>query len=72
MENEKNKQAEAQQAVNTPLVSVRYLLIKWIQGHPIIDGAKYADTNQEVMNYYNSLPKVLGVEYTICRIYNVR
>ncbi|MBN2571318.1 MAG: hypothetical protein JXA68_04260 [Ignavibacteriales bacterium] len=55
-----------------PIDSERYLLIEWIQGHPVIDGAKYADTKQELMDYYDSLPKGLEVEYTICRIYNVR
>jgi hypothetical protein len=57
-----------------PCVSERYLLIEWIQGHPIIDGAKYADTKQELMDYLDSLPKLPKslVEYTICRIYNVR
>lgn len=57
-----------------PCISERYLLIEWIQGKPIIDGAKYADTKQEIMDYYNSLPKLPKslVEYTICRIYNVR
>ena len=57
-----------------PCVSERYLLIEWIQGHPVIDGAKYADTKQELMDYYDSLPKLQKslVEYTICRIYNVR
>jgi len=57
-----------------PCVSERYLLIEWIQGHPVIDGAKYADTKQEIMDYYEALPKLPKslVEYTICRIYNVR
>ena len=57
-----------------PCVRERYLLIEWIQGHPVIDGAKYADTKQELMDYYDSLPKLPKslVEYTICRIYNVR
>jgi len=57
-----------------PYVSERYLLIEWIQGQPVIDGAKYADTKQEIMDYYDSLPKLPKglVEYTICRIYNVR
>jgi hypothetical protein len=54
-------------------VSEGYLLIGWIQGHPVIDGAKYADTKQELMDYYNSLPKLTKslVEYRICRIYNI-
>ena len=57
-----------------PCVSERYLLIEWIKGHPVVDGAKYADTKQELMDYCNSLPKLPKslVEYTICRIYNVR
>ena len=56
-----------------PCVSERYLLIEWIHGQPVIDGAKYADTKQELMDYYDSLPKLPKslVEYTICRIYNV-
>lgn len=54
-----------------PVVSERYLLIEWINDHPIIDGAKYADTRDGIHEYYNSLPKIKGVNYTICRIYNV-
>ena len=57
-----------------PCVSECYLLVKWIQGQPVIDGAKYAATKEEIMKYYDSLPKFPKslVEYTICRIYNVR
>ena len=55
----------------TPKLNERYLLVRWNNGHPTIDGAKYADTKQEIMDYYNSLPKVLGVYYTICEIYNI-
>lgn len=64
---------QQEQKVNgvLPCVSERYLLIEWINGNPIIDGAKYADTKDELIEYYDSLPKVLGVEYTICRIYNI-
>jgi hypothetical protein len=50
----------------------RFLLIEWIKGNPVIDGAEYADTRKELMDYCDSLPKVSGVEYTICRIYDVR
>ena len=46
-----------------------YLLVRWIEGHPILDGAKFAETKQELLNYYNTLPKLQGVEYTICQIY---
>ena len=72
--NEAIQQQEAQGNGVLPCVSGRYLLIEWIQGHPVIDGAKYADTKQELMDYYESLPKLPKslVEYTICRIYNVR
>ena len=72
--NEDIKQQEPQGNGVLPCVSERYLLIEWIQGHPVIDGAKYADTKQELMDYYDSLPKLPKslVEYTICRIYNVR
>jgi hypothetical protein len=72
--NENTKQQEQKGNGVLPCVSERYLLIEWIQGHPLIDGAKYADTKQELMDYYNSLPKLPKslVEYTICRIYNVR
>jgi hypothetical protein len=72
--NEAIQQQESQGNGVLPCVSERYLLIEWIQGHPIIDGAKYADTKQELMDYLDSLPKLPKslVEYTICRIYNVR
>lgn len=68
------QQQETQGNGVLPCVSERYLLIEWIQGQPVIDGAKYADTKQELMDYYDSLPKLPKslVEYTICRIYNVR
>ena len=68
------KQQEQEGNGVLPCVSERYLLIEWIQGYPAIDGAKYADTKQELMDYYDSLPKLPKslVEYTICRIYNVR
>jgi len=49
-------------------VSERYLLIKWINEAPILDGAKYADSKEDILDYYNSLPRLSGVEYTICRI----
>jgi len=45
----------------------KYLLITWINGNPIIDGCVYADTKEEIMEYYKSLPTIKGVEYTICR-----
>ena len=72
--NEDTEQQEQKGNGVLPCVSERYLLIEWIQGHPVIDGAKYADTKQELLDYYDSLPKLPKslVEYTICRIYNVR
>jgi len=53
-------------------VSVRYLLVEWLEGNPIIDGAIYFDTKEECLEYWNNLPKYAGynVEYTICRITN--
>ena len=74
MKNEEQKTDNQQGNGVLPCVSERYLLIEWIQGQPVIDGAKYADTKQEIMDYYDSLPKLPKslVEYTICRIYNVR
>ena len=73
MNEDTNQQEQKGNGVLT-CVSERYLLVEWIQGQPIIDGAKYADTKQELMDYYDSLPKLPKslVEYTICRIYNVR
>ena len=74
MENEAENIDNQQGNGVLPCVSERYLLVEWIQGQPVIDGAKYADTKQEIMDYYDSLPKLPKslVEYTICRIYNVR
>ena len=45
----------------------KYLLITWINGNPLIDGCIWADTREELMDYWKSLPEVEGVTYTICR-----
>ncbi len=45
----------------------KYLLITWIDNNPIIDGCIWADTKEELIEYYQSLPKIKGVTYTICR-----
>lgn len=50
-----------------PVVKVRYLLIKWLNGDPIIDGCMHFDTKDECLEYYKTLPKIGGVEYTVCR-----
>ena len=54
-------------------VSVRFLLVQWLNGNPIIDGAIYFDTREDCLKYWESLPKINGIEieYTICRITNV-
>ena len=49
----------------------KYLFVTWINDKPIIDGSKYADTIQELMMYYESFPKMVGVEHTFCRIYKL-
>jgi hypothetical protein len=56
-----------------PDVSVRFLLVQWVNANPIIDGAIYFDTREDCLKYWESLPKINGieVEYTICRIKNV-
>jgi len=56
-----------------PDVSVRFLLVQWLNGNPIIDGAIYFDTREDCLKYWESLPKINGIEieYTICRITNV-
>jgi len=53
-------------------VSERFLLIEWVHQNPILDGALYFDTKDECLEYINNLPKINGVDYTICRIRNVR
>lgn len=68
----KNLAKEIVELLLKPDTNERYLLIEWLSGEPIINGAKYADTKQDIMDYYNSLPKGLGVEYTVCSIYNVK
>jgi hypothetical protein len=54
-------------------VSVRFLLVQWLNGNPIIDGAIYFDTREDCLKYWESLPKINGIEieYTICRITNI-
>lgn len=55
--------------------AAKFLLVEWINGIPMIDGAKYAETEQELIDYLHSLPKPpklpnlkVKVEYTICEI----
>jgi hypothetical protein len=54
-------------------VCVRFLLVQWLDGAPIIDGATYFDTREDCLKYCESLPKINGlqIDYTICRITNV-
>ena len=54
-------------------VSVRFLLVQWLNGNPIIDGAIYFETREDCLKYWESLPKINGFEseYTICRITNI-
>lgn len=51
---------------NIPVVKVRYLLIEWINGNPVIDGCKHFDSKDDCLEYWQKMPKVIGVEYTIC------
>ena len=55
-------------------VSERYLLVEWLNGNPILDGATYFDSKEECLEYYKNLPKLKGfdIEHTICRISNAR
>ena len=48
----------------------KHVIVLWLNGNPIIDGAYYFDTREDALNHFKSLPKVEGVEitYTICRI----
>jgi hypothetical protein len=48
----------------------KHVLVLWLNGNPIIDGAYYFDTREDALNHFKSLPKVQGIEitYTICRI----
>lgn len=49
-----------------PDVKVRYLLIEWVNGNPIIDGCKHFDSKDDCLKYWREIPKVMDVEYTIC------
>lgn len=59
---------------NIQPVSERYLLVEWLNGNPILDGATYFDSKEECLEYYNNLPKLKGfnIEHTIFRISNDR
>ena len=63
---------EETKALSQIAVSVRYLLVEWLEGNPILDGAIYFDTKEKCLEYWNNLPKYEGfkIEYTICRITN--
>ena len=64
----------ANQLLDLFAVSERYLLVEWLNGNPILDGATYFDSKEECLEYYKNLPKLKGfdIEYTICRISNAR
>ena len=53
-------------------VSERFALIKWIDGNPLIDGSKSFETKDKCMEYWESLPKMKDIIYTVCRIKNAR
>ena len=54
--------------------SERYLLVEWLNGNPILDGAIYFDSKDECLEYHKNLPKIksFDIEHTICRISNAR
>jgi len=72
MSTENSSKEDKDKALSQDAVSVRYLLVEWLEGNPIIDGAIYFDTKEECLEYWNNLPKYEGfkIEYTICRITN--
>jgi hypothetical protein len=65
-------QIKSQESDSLPIVSERYLLVEWLNGNPILDGATYFDSKEECLEYYKNLPKLKGfdIEHTICRISN--
>jgi len=72
MSTDKLSKGEKTKALSQDAVSVRYLLVEWLDDNPIIDGAIYFDTKEECLEYWKNLPKHEGfkIEYTICRITN--
>jgi hypothetical protein len=48
-----------------------FLAICWIDGNPVIDGANYHENKDTLLDYINSLPKIQGIEYTICSINHI-
>lgn len=51
-----------------------YLLIEWVDGNPIVNGATYYETRGECLNAYNRLSSIYKIypnykaEFTICVI----
>ena len=58
--------------LNIDDVSERILLVRWMDGNPILDGADYFINMDEALERYNEIPKFKNVEYTICKIRNAR
>lgn len=58
--------------LNIDDVSERILLVRWMDGNPILDGAEYFIDMDEALERYNEIPKFKNVEYTICKIKNAR
>jgi len=72
MSTENDCEKEETKALSQDAVSVRYLLVEWLEGNPLIDGSIYFDSKEECLEYWNNLPKYAGykIEHTICRITN--
>jgi len=55
-------------------VSERYLLVEWLNGNPMIDGAVYFDRKDDCLIHWSKLPKTeeFDITHTICKIRNAR
>jgi len=68
----KHYHQEQVKKLNIEDVSERILLVRWMDGNPILDGAEYFANMDEALERYNEMLKFKNVEYTICKIKNAR
>lgn len=58
---------------------IKYVMIHWIDGNPLIDGSMYFDSKEECLNHIKYIEEIvkqvdtkLESTFTMCRLYKYR
>jgi len=52
MNTENSSEEHKDKVLSQDAVSVRYLLVEWLEGNPLIDGSIYFDSKEECLEYW--------------------